>query len=130
MSKRTVLIVDDSPISRKILRSCLPREAELELFEAGDGEAGLAAHRQHHPDVTFLDLTMVGMQGLECLEQIIAATPDALVVVVTADIQRHSVGRALELGALEVIPKPPSRDTVAAALARVEVRLAGAPRGP
>ena len=36
-----ILIVDDSPISRKMLKSCLPKDREYELFVAGDGQAGV-----------------------------------------------------------------------------------------
>ena len=40
MTNRSILVVDDSAISRKILRSCLPRDREFVVVEAGDGASG------------------------------------------------------------------------------------------
>jgi two-component system chemotaxis response regulator CheY len=123
VASRTVLIVDDSSVSRKILRSCLPKDRTFALLEAADGEAGLSAHRAHRPEITFLDLTMPGMDGFTCLAEIRSSSPDAVVVVVTADVQTQSLERALQLGAMEILKKPPSKETVGAVLARAEARL-------
>ncbi len=125
MKGGNILIVDDSPVSRKILRSCLPKERELAIAEAGDGSAGLQQFRDRRPDLTFLDLTMPKMPGLDCLAQIKALAPKAVVVVVTADVQPTAVARALELGAAEVLRKPPTREAVAEVLGRVEPLLRG-----
>ncbi len=124
MTVQNVLIVDDSPISRKILKSCLPKDRQFTIAEAGDGSAALQQFRGHPPDLTFLDLTMPEMPGLECLAEMLALDPRAVVVVVTADMQPRSVARALELGAAEVLQKPPTREAVAGVLARVEQRVA------
>ncbi len=118
MKKRTVLIVDDSAVSRTIVRSCLPRGAELEVLEAGGGHDGLKLHQQHDPDVTFLDLTMGDMSGMECLKEIKARSPGSVVVVVTADVQARSIQSAMDLGALDVVRKPPTRQVIEAAYAR------------
>jgi two-component system chemotaxis response regulator CheY len=123
MPDRTVLIVDDSDIARKILRSCLPKDRGLTVIEANDGAAGLAAHRTHRPDITFLDLTMPGMNGLTCLGEIRSCAPDAVVIVVTADVQTRSLQAALDLGALEVLNKPPSKKAIDEILQRAEARL-------
>ena len=119
---RTLLIVDDSPISRRILKSCLPKGRNFVVAEACDGAAGLAAHREQRPDLTFLDLTMPGMNGFDCLAGIMASSPGAAVVVVTADVQKRSTERARALGAMDVIGKPPTREAVAAALERADAR--------
>jgi two-component system chemotaxis response regulator CheY len=123
---QNLLIVDDSPVSRKILRSCLPRERTFSITEAGDGAAALQRFRESPPDVTFLDLTMPRMDGLECLAELRALAPQAVVVVVTADVQERSLARARELGAADVLEKPPSREAVAAVLQRIEDRARGA----
>lgn len=124
MKGENILIVDDSPVSRKILRSCLPHDREYTVTEAGDGGVAVQRFREHHPDVTFLDLTMPRVSGLECLAQLMALEREAVVVVLTADVQDGVRSRALELGAAEVLQKPPSREAVAAVLARL-----GAHRG-
>ncbi len=126
MKERDVLIVDDSPVSRRILRSCLPKERAFAVREAGDGNAALQQFALQRPDVTFLDLTMPQMAGLDCLAALKAMAKEAVVVVVTADVQPRSIARALELGAAEVLRKPPTREAVAAVLERV-APAAGAP---
>lgn len=120
MTVHSVLIVDDSPVSRKILRSCLPRDRDFAIAEAADGDTGLQAFQARRPDVTFLDLTMPRMAGLECLARMKALAPRAAIVVVTADLQTRSISRALELGAVEVLHKPPTPEGVAAVLRRVD----------
>jgi two-component system chemotaxis response regulator CheY len=122
MKGGSILIVDDSPVSRKILRSCLPADCEFTITEAGDGSAALQRFREHRPDVTFLDLTMPRVSGLECLAELKALAREAIVVVVTADVQESSQSRALELGAAGVLHKPPTREAVAQILADVGVR--------
>jgi DNA-binding NarL/FixJ family response regulator len=101
-----------------IMRSCLPKDLDLEVLEAGGGHGGLELHAARSPDVTFLDLTMADISGLECLKQIKERQPAAVVVVVTADIQKRTVETALELGALEVVPKPATKAAVGAVLRR------------
>jgi two-component system chemotaxis response regulator CheY len=124
MKGGSILIVDDSPVSRKILRSCLPPDGRFTVTEAGDGAAALQRFREHRPDVTFLDLTMPRVSGLECLAALKALAQEAVVVVVSADIQASSRSQALALGAAGFLAKPPTREAVAEVLARV------APGGP
>ncbi|MBN1545331.1 MAG: response regulator [Syntrophaceae bacterium] len=109
---RKILIIDDSPVARKILKSCIPKEQDLEFFEAGDGLEGLSKFKEIAPDLTFLDITMPVMGGLECLEKIIRFDKDAKIVMCTADIQVKSLELALNLGALNIIKKPPSKESV------------------
>lgn len=120
MKGESILIVDDSAVSRKILRSCLPRDREFSVAEAGDGSAALQRFREQPPDVTFLDLTMPRVSGLECLAALKALAREAVVVVVTADVQPSSRSRALELGATAILQKPPTREAVAGVLARID----------
>jgi len=84
----TILIVDDSTISRKIVKKCLPKDREFELFEAGDGLAGLEKFKEVKPDLVFLDLTMPVMDGVQALKEMLKVDQDAVVVVQTADVQK------------------------------------------
>jgi two-component system chemotaxis response regulator CheY len=120
---RKILIVDDSPISRKMLKSCLPKDREFEIVEAGDGMAGLEMFKQHEPDLTFMDLTMPVMDGVQSLAEIMKYKSDAVVVVCTADVQTKSINRVLELGAYHVVKKPPTRENVSQTLAMMEVGI-------
>jgi two-component system, chemotaxis family, chemotaxis protein CheY len=119
-----ILIVDDSPVARKILKSCIPADQGYVLYEADDGTVGLERFKEISPSVTFLDITMARMDGLQCLEQIKKVNPEAVVVMCTADIQPKSAAKAEELGAFTLIKKPPSKDAVREVLLQVEKHLA------
>ncbi|NVN90273.1 MAG: response regulator [Desulfuromonadales bacterium] len=118
-----ILIVDDSPISRKMLKSCIPKDRGYELFEAGDGLAGVEAYKKYQPDVTFMDLTMPVMDGTCATEEIRKHDPNATVIVCTADIQVKSIGNVLSVGAMMVVKKPPTKETIEDALSQVEKRI-------
>jgi len=113
---RKILIVDDSPVARKILKSCILRENEFEFHEAADGRAALEAFKGVRPDITFMDITMPEMDGMRCLEEIMKINEKAIVIMCTADVQVHSIGKAMSLGALSFIRKPASKETVQKAL--------------
>lgn len=117
---QTILIVDDSPISRKMLKSCFPKDRGLEFHEAGDGQQGLDLYKQLRPDLVTMDLTMPVMDGVTALVEIRAFDPQATVIVCTADVQEKSLQEVNEKGAFMILPKPPSKDSVLEALAKVE----------
>lgn len=115
-----ILVVDDSPISRKMLKSCFPKDREIQFLEAADGLSGLNSFIEHTPDITFLDLTMPVMDGVEALEKMKAHDPAAKIIVATADIQAKSIEKVMGLGALLVLKKPPTKDGVRDALAQAD----------
>jgi two-component system chemotaxis response regulator CheY len=117
---KKVLIVDDSPVSRMIVKKCLPKERDFEVFEACDGKEGLAKFKEEAPDVTFLDLTMPVMDGFEALDEIRKVNPAAVVIVLTADIQQKTVDRVMAAGAVTVVPKPPSAELIEESLAKAD----------
>jgi two-component system chemotaxis response regulator CheY len=118
-----ILIVDDSPISRKMLKSCIPKEREFVYHEAGDGLAGLELYKKVQPDVTFMDLTMPVMDGATSLAEIIKYDKHALVIVLTADVQVKSLSKVIDLGAFLVVKKPPSKESIRDALSKAEEKL-------
>ena len=120
---KKILLVDDSPISRRIMKSCIPKDRDYEIFEAGDGLAGLEAYKQHSPDVTFMDLTMPVMDGTQATEEIVKFDINAIVIVCTADIQIKSLTNVLGVGAFMIVKKPPSKETVEDALAKAQEQL-------
>lgn len=123
---KTILLIDDSPISRKIIKSCIPKDRDYEIHEAADGSAGFEAYKVLRPDVTFMDLTMPVMDGFEATGKIIEFNPAAVVIACTADIQIHSITSVLDLGAFMVLKKPPSKATVEEALAKAEKQIGSA----
>ncbi|MEW6602540.1 MAG: response regulator [Nitrospirota bacterium] len=120
---KKILIVDDSPIARKMLKSCLPKDQGYEFVEAGDGREGFDKYKDICPDVTFMDLTMPVMTGYEAIEAIINHDKNALIIVVTADVQMKAIKKVMELGAYMVLKKPLKREDIQSALLKVKDTL-------
>jgi len=120
---KKVLIVDDSPIAIKILKRCIPLEYEFECHVANNGAEGIELFKKVKPDLTFLDLTMPVMDGIQALEEIIRIDKDAIVVIVTADAQKKVYDKVCAKGAFMVLAKPPSRDFVKAAILKAELAI-------
>jgi len=121
---KKILIVDDSPISIKIMKSCIPKDPNYELFDACDGQNGVEKYKEIKPDLTFMDLTMPVMNGFQALEEILKFDQKALVIVCTADVQIKAIAKAHELGAFSVVKKPPAKESIAAAIKEAESALA------
>jgi len=121
---KKILIVDDSPVSVKIMKSCIPKDKGYEFSEANNGEMGVEKYKEFRPDVTFMDLTMPVMNGFDAMQAIIKYDENALVVIVTADIQIKAMARAHDLGAFAVVKKPPAKETIAAVLEQANKKLA------
>lgn len=120
---KKILIVDDSPVSIKIMKSCIPKDRGYELFDAANGQIGLDLFKQMNPDLTFMDLTMPVMNGFDALQEIMRLDQRAIVVIATADVQIKAIARAHDLGAFSVVKKPPTKDNIAAVIDEVEAAL-------
>lgn len=120
---KKILIVDDSPVSIRILKSCIPKDQGYELFDAADGRQGVDKFLEIRPDMTFMDLTMPVMNGFEALEEILKNDQKAIVVIATADVQIKAIAKAHDLGAFSVIKKPPTKDNIGAAIAEAQKAL-------
>ncbi|HNQ66476.1 MAG TPA: response regulator [Smithella sp.] len=121
---KKILIVDDSPISVKIIKSCVPKDMGYELYDAADGQMGVEKYKEIKPDLTFMDLTMPVMTGFQALEEIMKMDTKAMVIILTADVQIKAIAKAHDLGAFSVLKKPPSKESVAGAIKEAEEALA------
>jgi two-component system chemotaxis response regulator CheY len=120
---KTILIVDDSPIARKMLKSCLPKDQGFEFHEACDGREGVEKYKSICPDLTFMDLTMPVMTGYEAIVEIIKYDRNALVIVVTADVQLKAIKTVLDSGAYMVLRKPLKKEDLLVALSKAQDTL-------
>jgi len=102
----SVLVVDDSPIARKMLIRSLPAAWDIEIAQACGGAEALAAYRAGKVEVMFLDLTMPEIDGYQVLETMRQEDMNCLVIVVSADIQAEAVDRVMAMGAIAFIKKP------------------------
>ena len=108
-----VLLVDDQAMVRAGLRMILDSEPDIEVVgEVDDGAGAAAAVAKHLPDVILMDIRMPGMDGLAATREVIAAHPDAKVVVLTTfDLDEYVYG-ALRAGASGFLLKSASGDAL------------------
>ena len=106
LAKGTVVIVDDSKLSRKVLRNMLEEAGYAVIAEATDGEEGIAAYLQFKPDIVTMDITMPNMNGMESLKEILVMDKKAQVVMISAAGQQKKIVEAIKLGAKRFITKP------------------------
>ncbi len=111
-SKGTVLIVDDSRMSRTMLRNILEKANYTVVMEAANGADGLEAYQKCKPDIVTLDITMPQMDGLEALNQILSYDPKARAIMITAAGQQDKLIQALKSGAKRFINKPFNEDEI------------------
>ncbi|HEX5228599.1 MAG TPA: response regulator transcription factor [Bryobacteraceae bacterium] len=122
MSAGRVLVVDDEPQIRRIMRTTLTG-AGYEVDDAKSGEEGLAKLREYHPDLVLLDMNMPGMGGLEVCREIRAGTGAAIIMLTVRNTEADKV-QALDAGADDFITKPFSTPEL---LARIRAALRRVP---
>lgn len=112
-----ILVADGSRVMRHILMRSL-RQAGLagHLLEAGDGYEALEAARTHAPDLVLCDWDLPGLDGLTLLAALRAAGNDVPVGMVSVTRSAQMAGRATRAGALCLVAKPPSPETLLACL--------------
>lgn len=119
-----VLVVDDSALMRKAISTMLLETGEFVVDTARNGEDALAAIPRVDPDVITLDINMPVMDGLTCLAAIMRDFPRPVVVVSSLSERAALVTlEALELGAVDYLPKPGG--TVSLNMSDVRTELVG-----
>ena len=110
-----VLIVDDEPLAREVVRLLLAADPEVEVVGECSGAEGLETIARTRPDVLFLDVQMPEVDGFDLLEQLgPARAPTTVFVTAYAD---HAI-RAFEVHALDYLLKPLDDARFAQALGR------------
>lgn len=104
----TVMIVDDSPATRRMIRRVLEMTGLPvdEFIEAGDGHQALAHWEQAPVDLVFTDINMPGMNGEEFLEELRRRNLVVPVLVISTDATQDRQERMRALGAHGYISKP------------------------
>ncbi len=114
--KKRILIVDDAPIMRLMIKDIITPLGYEVAGEAGNGKEAVSMFKKEKPDLVTMDITMPDMDGIEALELILNENPDAKVIMVTAIDQKESLRKAIKLGALDYIVKPFENDRVISAI--------------
>ena len=105
---RTILIVDDDPLIRKLITTTLEDVAGYRLREAGDGEEALDAAFEERPEIVFLDYDMPRLNGVETCRRLRRdpITAGATIVMLTGMSDGSSQERAIAAGADLFLTKP------------------------
>jgi two-component system LytT family response regulator len=116
-----VIIVDDEPLARGVVREYLAGQPGVEIVaECGNGFDAVKAVSELTPDLMFLDVQMPKLDGFEVLELVGRSVP----VIFTTAYDQYAL-RAFEVHAVDYLLKPFSEERFAEALSRARVRLAG-----
>ena len=115
---KSILIVDDSRVSRKILKNMLEHSGYSVAAEAIDGKEGVELYKKLKPDVVTMDITMPEMNGMEALKLIKEFDPDAKVIIITAAGQLEKREEAKACGAAVFVTKPYDNQEILDAIER------------
>jgi CheY-like chemotaxis protein len=100
-----VLIVDDSPIDRRLVKGLLEKRPDLAFLFAADGKEALDQIENSQPDLVVTDLQMPEMNGLELVRAVRARFPLVPVILMTAQGSEDIAVQALSSGAASYVPK-------------------------
>jgi len=114
MQTKTLLVVDDSRMVRKIISVSLKSEKHIKLVEAGSGLEALDKLMETPVDLIFTDINMPNMDGLEFIkrckeEAMFEAIP---IIVITTEDGVEDRERAMQLGATGFVSKPLDKDSI------------------
>ena len=101
-----LLIVDDSSVVRRAIERDLESGEITEVDQAATGEDAVRLYSSKLHDVVTLDITMHGMDGLTCLDKIIAINPEARVLIISALRDKATAIDAIKRGASGFLCKP------------------------
>jgi CheY-like chemotaxis protein len=108
----TLLIVDDSKVSRMMIRNrVLALQPGWTVYEAGNADEAFVELAAHAPDFISMDVNMPGINGFEAVAKIREIGCNALIVMLTANIQQSSRDRAAELN-VHFVKKPATADAI------------------
>jgi len=122
MANEKILIVEDEPAIRELVKMTLQSAGYSAVYEAQNGEEGLELAEKFLPDLILLDLMLPGMDGITVCRKLKAEeeTRNIPVIMLTAKAEETDVILGLEMGARDYITKPFSRKIL---VARIRAQL-------
>ena len=125
MSQGRILVVDDDPQIRRVMRTTLVVQG-YEVADTRSGEEAVEKLRDEKYDLILLDMNMSGMDGIETCREIRSSSDVAIVMLTVRDSEKDKVA-ALDAGADDYVTKPFSTPEL---LARVRAALRRLPNNP
>ena len=106
MASLNVLVIDDSPMTIKIMEATLDQLGHIVVASELNGTNALETYRAFSPDLVTMDIVMPEVDGIEATKRILAEFPDARIVMVTSHGQEMIVQDAMNAGARGYVTKP------------------------
>jgi DNA-binding NarL/FixJ family response regulator len=104
--KLRILIADDHPVIRRVVRSTLQDHPDFEVCgEAMDGGETVEAAKKLKPDVVILNITMPVLNGFEAAREIKTTLPESAIVILSANADRRFVEEAKKIGVQAYVAK-------------------------
>jgi len=122
------MIVDDSNSSRKMTTVALKPflKDDDKIAYAENGAEAVEKFDEFSPDIIFMDLTMPVMDGFEASERILQKNKNAIIIVISADVQQKTRDKLKEIGIKMFVKKPISKEAMRVAF---ETIIAGLKNG-
>lgn len=121
ISNKVILVIDDSPLDRKLISKVLERK-NFQVFSAASGEEGISMIQEVMPDLILLDIMMDGMDGLETCQHLkeMPECKNVAIIFMTGKTDSDTILQAFSEGASDYITKP---YRIKEAMARIETHL-------
>ena len=107
---KSILIVDDSSIMRKMIKETLRSAGHEVIGEAKNGQDAVALYKDLKPDLVTMDITMRGMDGFEAARQILRGDGQARIIFLSNLDEAQYSQEAAKIGAKGYLNKHRSRD--------------------
>ncbi len=102
----TVLVVDDSKVMRRSIKSVIAQAGHKVIGEAENGQLAYEAYSELKPDVVTMDVAMPVMDGVEAAQRILKSFPEANIIMVSAQNQEDLIIQAAKAGIKNYFLKP------------------------
>lgn len=118
---RRVLIVDDIPFIRAVIKDILIEGGYQVVDEASDGAQALAIYKAIKPDIVLLDIHMPVLDGIETLKRIKKINRESTVIMCSSLGDQENIINAISLGAKDFVVKPFRKERILSAIKKAEV---------
>ncbi|MBN1467112.1 MAG: response regulator [Fusobacteriaceae bacterium] len=109
MGKKSVIIVDDSCFTRRVINKFLEEDFVI-IGEAKDGVEAIEIYKKLKPEIITIDLIMEKMDGLTAAKEILEFDKNAKIVLISSMGQKNYVDNSIKIGVKDFLVKPFSRE--------------------
>ncbi|HNN87100.1 MAG TPA: response regulator [Pseudomonadales bacterium] len=111
-----MLIVDDSTVMQRKIQRSITLEQVTDFLTASNGVEAVEVFKRELPELVTMDLTMPEMDGVECVQHLVAIKPDVMILVISSLSDKATTIQAMKNGAKGFLTKPFDDEQINAAL--------------